>query len=65
MLEDLAIVSAGQLISEELGIKLENVTLQMLGRAKYPNSWNPFSGVAAQPGTLLAITACWELPQVA
>src|SRR5256886_5622977 len=34
MLEDLAILTAGQLISEELGIKLENVTLQMLGRAK-------------------------------
>jgi chaperonin GroEL len=33
MLEDLATLSAGQLISEELGIKLENVTLQMLGRA--------------------------------
>jgi chaperonin GroEL len=34
MLEDIAILSAGQLISEELGIKLENVTLQMLGHAK-------------------------------
>jgi chaperonin GroEL len=34
MLEDLAILTAGQLLSEELGIKLENVTLQMLGRAK-------------------------------
>jgi chaperonin GroEL len=34
MLEDISILSAGQLISEELGIKLENVTLQMLGRAK-------------------------------
>jgi len=34
MLEDIAILTAGQLISEELGIKLENVTLQMLGRAK-------------------------------
>jgi chaperonin GroEL len=34
MLEDIAIVTAGQLISEELGIKLENVTLPMLGRAK-------------------------------
>jgi chaperonin GroEL len=34
MLEDIAIVAAGQLISEELGIKLENITLQMLGRAK-------------------------------
>ena len=34
MLDDIAILTAGQLISEELGIKLENVTLQMLGRAK-------------------------------
>src|SRR5207302_3588779 len=34
MLEDIAILTAGQVISEELGIKLENVTLQMLGRAK-------------------------------
>ena len=34
MLEDLAIVTGGQLISEDLGIKLENVTLDMLGRAK-------------------------------
>jgi chaperonin GroEL len=34
MLEDIAILTAGQLISEELGIKLENVTLAMLGRAK-------------------------------
>jgi chaperonin GroEL len=34
MLEDIAILSAGQLISEDLGIKLENVTLDMLGKAK-------------------------------
>jgi chaperonin GroEL len=34
MLEDIAIVSGGQVISEDLGIKLENVTLNMLGRAK-------------------------------
>ncbi|BBK30420.1 60 kDa chaperonin 1 [Allostella humosa] len=34
MLEDLAILSGGQLISEDLGIKLETVTLDMLGRAK-------------------------------
>jgi chaperonin GroEL len=34
MLEDIAILTAGQVISEELGIKLENVTLDMLGRAK-------------------------------
>jgi chaperonin GroEL len=34
MLEDIAIVTGGQVISEDLGIKLENVTLEMLGRAK-------------------------------
>ncbi len=34
MLEDIAILTSGQMISEDLGIKLENVTLQMLGRAK-------------------------------
>jgi chaperonin GroEL len=34
MLEDLAVVTGGQVISEDLGIKLENVTLDMLGRAK-------------------------------
>src|SRR3546814_2556157 len=34
MLEDIAILTGGQLISEDLGIKLESVTLQMLGTAK-------------------------------
>jgi chaperonin GroEL len=34
MLEDIAILTAGQTISEDLGIKLENVTLNMLGKAK-------------------------------
>jgi chaperonin GroEL len=34
MLEDIAILTGGQMIAEDLGIKLENVTLQMLGRAK-------------------------------
>ncbi|MBP2433862.1 MULTISPECIES: chaperonin GroEL [Bradyrhizobium] len=34
MLEDIAILSGGTAISEDLGIKLENVTLNMLGRAK-------------------------------
>ncbi len=34
MLEDIAILTSGQMISEDLGIKLENVTLPMLGRAK-------------------------------
>jgi chaperonin GroEL len=34
MLEDIAILTGGQLVSEDLGIKLENVTLDMLGSAK-------------------------------
>ena len=34
MLEDIGIPTGGQVISEDLGIKLENVTLAMLGRAK-------------------------------
>ena len=34
MLEDIAVLTGGQVISEDLGIKLENVTLNMLGRAK-------------------------------
>ena len=34
MLQDIAILTGGQVISEDLGIKLENVTVEMLGRAK-------------------------------
>ncbi len=34
MLEDIAVLTAGTMVAEDLGIKLENVTLQMLGRAK-------------------------------
>jgi len=34
MLEDIAVLTSGQTISEDLGIKLDNVTLNMLGRAK-------------------------------
>jgi chaperonin GroEL len=34
MLEDIAVLTSGTMIAEDLGIKLENVTLQMLGRAK-------------------------------
>lgn len=34
MLEDIAILTGGTAISEDLDIKLENVTLEMLGRAK-------------------------------
>ena len=34
MLQDIAVLTGGELISEDLGIKLENVTIDMLGRAK-------------------------------
>jgi chaperonin GroEL len=34
MLEDIAILTGGQMVSEDLGIKLDNVTLEMLGQAK-------------------------------
>jgi chaperonin GroEL len=34
MLQDIAVLTGGELISEDLGIKLENVTMDMLGRAK-------------------------------
>src|SRR5690606_36221946 len=34
MLSDIAVVTGGQVISEELGLKLENVTLDMLGQAR-------------------------------
>ena len=37
MLEDIAILTGGQVVSEDLGIKLENVTLDMLGTAKRIN----------------------------
>ena len=34
MLQDIAVLTAGEMISEDLGVKLENVTMDMLGRAK-------------------------------
>ena len=34
MLEDIAVLTGGQVISEDLGIKLENVTIDMLGKAR-------------------------------
>ena len=37
MLDDLAILTGGQVISEDLGVKFENITLNMLGRAKRVN----------------------------
>jgi chaperonin GroEL len=37
MLQDIAVLTGGEMISEDLGIKLENVTVQMLGKAKRVN----------------------------
>jgi len=37
MLQDIAILTGGEMVSEDLGIKLENVTVQMLGKAKRVN----------------------------
>jgi len=37
MLEDIAVLTSGQVISEDIGIKLESVTLDMLGQAKHVN----------------------------
>ena len=34
MLEDIAVLTGGQVVSEEIGLKLENVTVEQLGRAK-------------------------------
>ena len=34
MLQDIAVLTGGKMVSEELGIKLENITLEMLGQAK-------------------------------
>jgi len=34
MLEDIAVLTAGQVVSEDLGLKLENTTVDMLGKAK-------------------------------
>jgi chaperonin GroEL len=49
MLEDIAILTGGTVISEDLGIKLENVTLDMLGKAKRVRSTKetPRSSTAA------------------
>ena len=59
MLEDIAILTGGQLISEELGIKLENVKLDMLGRAKRvridKESTTIVNGAGKKPTSLAAL----------
>ena len=55
MLEDIGILTGGQVISEDLGIKLENVTLNMLGRAKRvlieKENTTIVEGAGKKPGT--------------
>jgi chaperonin GroEL len=57
MLEDLAIVTGGQVISEDLGIKLENVTLDMLGQAKKVTITKDATTVVGGAGEKTAIDA--------
>ena len=55
MLEDLAILTGGTVISEDLGIKLETVTLEMLGRAKKVSITKEATIVVDGAGTKLDI----------
>jgi chaperonin GroEL len=55
MLEDLAILTGGTVVSEDLGIKLENVTLEMLGRAKKVSITKEATTVIDGAGTKLDI----------
>jgi chaperonin GroEL len=57
MLEDLAIVTGGQVVSEDLGIKLENVTLDMLGQAKKVTITKDATTVVDGAGEKAAIAA--------
>jgi chaperonin GroEL len=57
MLEDLAVVTGGQVISDDLGIKLENVTLDMLGQAKKVTISREATTVIDGAGDKAAITA--------
>lgn len=57
MLEDLAILTGGQVISEELGIKLESVTMDMLGHAKKVTLTKDTTTVIEGAGEKAAIAA--------
>jgi chaperonin GroEL len=57
MLEDIAILTGGQAISEDLGIKLENVTLAMLGRAKKVTIEKENTTIVSGPGKKADIEA--------
>ena len=57
MLEDLGIVTGGELVSEDLGIKLENVTIEMLGQAKKATITKDATTVVDGSGDKAAVTA--------
>jgi chaperonin GroEL len=62
MLEDIAILTGGQVISEDLGVKFENVTLDMLGRAKKVRIEKETSTIIDGAGKKKDITArCTQL----
>ncbi|MBP0465091.1 chaperonin GroEL [Roseomonas sp. PWR1] len=60
MLEDIAILTGGEVISEDLGIKLENVTLSMLGRAKMVRIEKENTTIVDGAGEKTAITGRCE-----
>ncbi|MGB8708861.1 MAG: chaperonin GroEL [Methyloceanibacter sp.] len=57
MLQDIAVLTSGQVISEDLGIKLENVTLDMLGRAKKVSITKDDTTIVAGAGKKVDIEA--------
>jgi len=57
MLEDVAILTGGEVVSEDLGIKLENVTLDMLGSARKVTIDKDSTTIVGGAGTTDAITA--------
>jgi len=64
MLEDIAILTGGQVISEDLGIKLENVTLDMLGTAKKVSIDKDDTTIVSGAGEKKAIEArCTQIRQ--
>ncbi|BDG73768.1 MULTISPECIES: chaperonin GroEL [Roseomonas] len=60
MLEDIAILTGGEVISEDLGIKLENVTLAMLGKAKMVRIEKENTTIVDGAGEKTAITGRCE-----
>ena len=66
MLEDIAILTSGQVVSEDIGIKLENVTVDMLGTAKRVllTKEKPLSSMAAAIRAISRIVAVRFAPRL-